>query len=404
MDFDIIIIGAGIAGLSAGWTIARHEAISAAIIENRAIGSNNPSPLTFADVVNEFQLEDCCKETYSTFTFHNHGGSSVEYVFNHNPLVVLDYRKACLQLYSLMNDRDRSLVFVEGQVQSLEQAVNKITVNLKDRPSLSARIVIDASGRSQLAARTLIPDRLCYYSHVYGGEFSNVNLPERKLCCFLLPHGRFGSGGGWFYSIGRSRASFGYATITNSAGKDTNLLKRNFLAALNEFAPYSDYLREATLETVEYGVIPITYAEHLTNGGILIVGDAAGMATNWTCMGVEPGLKYGRLAGEIAATAVLCNNFSVINDYELKWFAENRCKYNEMNQMADRFWFNNYYSWEWIIKNDLAYLKTSQILNRIRYNDYIPNKLVFLKRAIKFKINSILNREFSNPIYLIIKD
>jgi digeranylgeranylglycerophospholipid reductase len=372
------------------------------LIEGKDIGSNNLSPLTFSNVVADFDLVDCCKEDYTRFVFHNYQGSSIEYRFGDSELVVLDYKRACAKLFEKLNSSGKQAVYINQHVINLYQHEDRVLVHLEDNTQIQSKIVIDASGKSQFVAGVYKRNGVHYYSHICGGVFSNVRNPKEKLCCFLLSNPVFGSGGGWFYSIGNNRASFGYATISNSPNPDCGALRENFKRASEKFEPYSQYLVDSKLEHFELGVIPISYVSRFVDGKIIIVGDAAGMATNWMCMGIEPALRYGKLAGEIAAKALCRNDFRVLNEYQDLWERDNKRTFDLAAQNTTAFWFSGHYYWEWIIKNDLAFLSPDQLIDRMRKNDHLLTKSKNLYRSIKFKIKSFLNKEVLKPYSYVI--
>ncbi len=395
--YDIIIIGAGIAGLSAAYGITEKGNLSVAIIEGKGIGSSDPSPLTFADTLKAFDLVDCKKASYSTFTFQNYQGSSIRYSFKGSPLVVLDYEKACYKLFNKTQRAGNRVELINQVALSFSQDRESVTIQLGDGKQLRSRIMIDCSGKRQFTITTLGDKPIAYYSHIYGATFSNPEDLEPNMGSFLWPYQEFGSGGGWFYPLKGAQVSFGYASISNSRVMDPQMLREKFHRALAKFEPYARRLQKAKLEKIESGWIPITYAEKLVHGRIVIAGDASGMATNWTCMGIEPALKYGALAGELSAEALAKDDLAILNEFQSSWAKENKATYDWVAKQAARFWKGNYHFWEWIIKNDLAFLTPSQVLERMRRNKYLPKKHQVLFRAAKYKIRSILDRNTLNP-------
>src|SRR5574338_678637 len=98
MEADIVIIGAGLAGLSAAAAIAASSRATVVVLDRRGVGSNNPTPMTFADVPPRYGLEDCTIGSYRCFTFHSPLGGRASHEFGQVQLVALDYRKACQKL------------------------------------------------------------------------------------------------------------------------------------------------------------------------------------------------------------------------------------------------------------------------------------------------------------------
>jgi len=402
---DIVIIGAGIAGLSAAKAAFEDNGLTIVLLEEKSPGSNNPSPLTFSDVIESHGLQDCVKARYSSFAFHNYSGSIVRFIFNKYPLVVLDYRKACSKMFLQIQQKfGDHLRFVNIKAVTVSQRGKEVVAGLEDGSEVEARILIDCSGKNRLVASQLPDNRTAYYSHVYGAVLRSREAFDNGTAFFLWPCKDFGTGGGWFYPLSDGRVSFGYASISTSAIADRAKLKENFQNALQRFKPYADYLGNAEVESVERGTIPVTYARQLTHGQIVIAGDAAGMATSWTCMGIEPSLNYGSLAGRLAATALLKNDSDILKKFQVIWEEQNKIAFDAFAANAEMFWTDDRYFWEWIIMNDLAYLTPEKVLGRMRSNDFVPAKATLLFRALRFKFLSLLNKGFLEPKTLIVKN
>ena len=67
-NYDIVIIGAGLAGVTCALTASRQSGLKIALVERETIGSNKSVPLTFADVTDENDLLDCIKGRYSSLS------------------------------------------------------------------------------------------------------------------------------------------------------------------------------------------------------------------------------------------------------------------------------------------------------------------------------------------------
>jgi flavin-dependent dehydrogenase len=401
-NYDIAIIGAGLAGLSAALAAGKSGQLKVAIIEGASVGSNNPSPLTFTKTLDEYGLSDCAKGQLSRFAFHNYQGSSIRYSFKDRPLSVLDYRKACIKMSEFLIQGQGRTAFINTYATGFSRMNDRIVLELQNHERIIANILIDCSGKSKFAGS--MPgdaNTVPYYSHVYGAVFSGLYHIDAETGFFLWPCAEFGSGGGWFYPLENGQVSFGYATISNSTTMDSGQLESRFWKAVETFGPYSAFLKMATIKNIECGTIPITYSKKLSHDRIIIAGDAAGMATNWTCMGVEPALKYGSLAGALSASAITQGDLGIIGQFQRDWEEDNKATYDIAAANASLLWTPNHYLWEWIIKNDLASLTPPQLVERMRWNSHLLKKHQVFYRALIYKIKSILDKRVTEPQSII---
>lgn len=400
-EFDVAIIGAGIAGISCALSASRHQQIRIVLVEGRQIGSNLTSPLTFTDIVKQYDLLDCVKGKYSSFAFHNYNGSRIEFFFNGYPLALLDYRKACIKMYSRIENSVNRVVFINDYARSIMQAKDRIRIGMENTRTIEAKVLVDCSGVHGYEEE-LDSSSNTYYSLPYGGTYSGVNSIKQDTAYFMWPNEEFGLGGGWFYPLEDGKASFGYAAISKSPYVNPGEMEGRLDRAMHKFEPYSSLLANAKREHTEKGIIPIAYRKSLVARNILFAGDAAGMATNWTCMGIEPAIKYGKIAGDLAAQAAWQNDCDILNHYQRIWDVDNKSVYDGVQLLSDKFWNGNHYFWEWITKNDLAYLSPSQLLERMRSNKHLMKAHEVFFRSVKHKARTIIFPHFNQPSNIII--
>jgi len=299
---DVAIIGAGLAGLSAAVTIAQGSDAQITIIEKGGVGSNNPTPLTFVDVVERFGLEDHVIGRYRRFTFHSSLGNKSSHTYDVSPLVALDYRGVCEELLRRARKAGKIELVLDRASRLQRMADGRWLVHIADGLDIAASLLIDASGRALFATGVLGLPRPRMFSHCFGQNLDRA-APDPEEVFFLAPSDRFGDGGGWLYPLADGRVSFGYATLSTTLDYPRQTVQERYYRAMREFAPYSSWLADAQSDHVEMGTIPVCPPRRFVYDGLVLVGDAAGQATIWSCMGTEPALVGGQLAGIAAIWA-----------------------------------------------------------------------------------------------------
>jgi digeranylgeranylglycerophospholipid reductase len=380
--YDIVIVGGGLAGLSALSTIAQESDAAIALIEGRGIGSNNPTPMTFVDVGERFELEDHVQGRYRQFTFHSPLGNRSNHAYDTYPLITLDYHGACAKLLH-RGQAAGNVAVIAGKASQLQRTAGDRWRVRTSEGQVTTPLLIDASGCALFATRSLNLPGPRMFSHCFGQIFTGCTAPDPEKAFFFAPSDRFGDGGGWLYPLADGRISFGYASLSRTVDYPGQPVRERYYRALREFAPYADWLADAQPDHVERGTIPVCPPRRFVYNGLVLVGDAAGQATIWSCMGSEPALVSGQWAGWAAVEAHRRRDYSftALQSYQQRWDRAYRRIYRQGALLAPVSWGQGEISWNRQIPL-LQQLGPEQMLARLRTNwPLLPWRKIALVRA-----------------------
>lgn len=339
---DVVIVGSGIAGLAAATTLCSESDLKVILVEKRSIGANKTTPVVFPEMINEFGLENSIQQYYTAYAFHSPLGAIVRYDYQRNALASLDYKLACKTMYeqAAINGLELCKANVLNWLPAIPDPAQPFLIYLDNGDSIRTQVLIDASGQAQWAAKQLQIRVSPYYSVCYGEFLTGCSFGDSSTFRFLAPNSRYGRGGGWFYPIGESSASMGYAILVRTPHKQERNPALGYLAAKQEFQPYADWVKEGVIQKIEGGIIPVGRISRFVDNRILIVGDAAGQATPWSMMGINSGLNNGRMCAQVVLHAFARKRFdrSMLSLYEHQWLKSNRVRFWRAVRSIEATW------------------------------------------------------------------
>lgn len=297
ITWDVVVLGAGPAGLSAAWAAARAGART--LVLERAEhpryktcggGLIGTSLRAVAD-----RIEVPAHDRVSRVTFSNDGRR--EFTRRHDGTLVTMIRRAEFDdRLRVAAEKVGAQIRQRTTVRAIEQDPDTVRLRLADGSEVRARVAVGADGSSGVSSR-----------HV-GVRFGQVDLglevelpvppPVREQWRgrLLIDWGPIPGSYAWVFPKG-------------------DVLTVGVIAARGQGEQTRHYLRRFVDRLGLGGIEPVHDSGHLTRcrtddsplrrGRVLVAGDAAGLLEPWTREGISFALRSGALAGTAAATGDL---------------------------------------------------------------------------------------------------
>lgn len=317
-EWDVIVIGAGPAGLAAARTLAAERRSVLVLEEHEQVG--DPVHCTGVLGLEAFDELALPRDTICTVIrsarFHGASGRSILVEGGEAAAAVVDRGRFDRALAD-STARAGAVIARGARVQQLTVSPSEVTVSVADAATgadvrrLRSRACVIACGAQYRFNRQLglgIP-RAYLQSAQIETEFPTVDAVEIDLSRTLAPRGF-----GWlvpFQRDGRSMARIGLMASDGAAGR---------------FRQYTETLArrhgaDAVSSTPRLKVLPLAPVKRTFSDRVLAVGDAAGLAKPTTGGGIYYGLLSGELAGTVLADALRRDrtDAATLRAYETGW-------------------------------------------------------------------------------------
>lgn len=280
LSYDVIIVGAGPAGLSCAEITARHGSSTLVLERKKKIGQKVcAGGITWNGLVSK--LNDISERSFSTqyiYTKKQHFSVSEE-----NPIIATVNRETLGQLMSFKATEAGATIRTNCHVTSINNGI----ITFLDRDTGIAEQVqfsylVGADGSSSTVRKSLgvpVTDFGIGINYMVDGDFTSMQ--------WHLNSSLFGSGYAWIFPH-RQRASIG--AYADSKSVTAQFLKKSLLqwAQTNQIDLSTSTL---TAERINYDY----RGYHFDN--IYLIGDAAGLASALTGEGIYPAMVSGEKVG-----------------------------------------------------------------------------------------------------------
>lgn len=360
-----MVVGGGPAGSSAARIAAKNGCTVALIEKEKEIAETvRTSGVTWISDIQQFQIPEECYNPIKKFSFCS-PKNSVTISDGIAKAAVLDVRKT-YRFLAKRAESSGSEVFTNTNVSgilknSLGKCVGVIAKSQDKHIQFKAKVVIDASGFSSVVARELGHVKQ-WKKYGVGAEFE-VKTEKLEYDNWWLMVGQEYSPAGyaWIFPTSKNTARIGVGIGKPDSDVDPTIRLNELID--NKIGPIKDLGKIEKIE-FHYGLIP---NEGLTRktiyDNLILVGDSAGQANPLVLEGIRYAIRFGEVAGKVAAIAIKNNDTSETSlmPYEKNWRKSIESKINSAVKVQKR----------WVGLTDEEWDRELDIINELTVDEFL---------------------------------
>lgn len=338
-SYDIVVVGGGPAGSSAAMQAAR-AGMSVILVEKEPeiATTVRTSGVTWMETVREFGIPDRCYNPIRNYGFRSTGNEVVVRGGSYGA-AVLDVRATYRWLASQAEEAG-ARVLTGTAIRSATREGRQISLSgtgERGNVQLRGRVVVDASGFYGVVAEALgLADRWRRFGA--GAEYEMRAERVDPETWWLMVGSRYSPAGyAWVFPTGKETVRVGVGVAKPECSADPKEILDGLLSG--GVGPVGD-LGETEVLEYHYGLIPNGGIDRVTaHDSLLLVGDSAGQANPLVLEGIRYAIRFGRLAGETAASAVKYGDTSAgsLRAYETGWRKIADSKIRSAHRVQDRW-------------------------------------------------------------------
>lgn len=392
LDYDVVVVGAGPAGSSAAFSASK-AGLRVALVEKEEVIAQTvrTSGVTWMDAIEEFDIPAHCYNPVKNYVFCS-PNNEVSIKSDEPKAAVLDVRKTYRWLAEKARKQDTEL-FLNTTVTGATRVSGKISltaVSSKQEMRFNAKIAIDASGFQSVVGKSLgLVSQWKRFG--VGAEYeAQVENSESDTWYLMVGQQYSPAGYAWIFPLGKDIVRIGIGVGKPESLLDpTERLKEIIDKKLGPLAK----LGKITPIEFHYGLIPNEGLSRKTvYDNLILVGDSAGQANPLVLEGIRYSIKYGRLAGQVAASAILKNDTTEksLKPYEDTWKKEILTKITSASKVQSRWLGLSDRQWDQeldIIKE----LSVEEFLDFIKADFGLANILKLATHHPKIAVRQLFN-------------
>ena len=365
LNFDIVVVGGGPAGSSAAHMAAKNGCTVALIEKEKEIAETvRTSGVTWISDINEFGIPKECYNPIKKFSFCS-PKNYVTITDNVAKAAVLDVRKTYRFLATRSKSSGSELFTGTNVSEVLKNSAGKcVGVVAKSQGKLiqfNAKVVIDASGFTSIVAKEL--GYVTQWKKFGAGAEFEVKTEKLEHDNWWLMVGQEYSPAGyaWIFPTSKNTARIGVGVGKPDSDVDPTVRLNELID--KKIGPIKDL---GNIEKIEfhYGLIPNDGLSRKTvYDNLILVGDSAGQANPLVLEGIRYAIRFGEVAGKVAADAIKNNNTTEASliPYEKEWKKAIESKINSAVKVQNR----------WVGLSDDEWDKELDIINELTADEFL---------------------------------
>lgn len=363
--YDLIVVGGGPAGSSAAFTAAK-EGIKIALLEkeNSIAETVRTSGVTWIQSIKEFGIPDECYNPVKNFSFCS-PNNEVTISDSIPRAAVLDVRKTYRWL-AQEAEKAGADIFVKTNISEVIKNDKGDIVGVSGsgpngKVTFHSKVIVDASGFSSTVCKAM--GFVTQWKRFGAGAEYEVKAENVDSETWWLMVGQEYSPAGyaWIFPLGNNIVRIGVGVGKPESNVDpTQRLKELMESKLGPIKK----LGKTTPIEFHYGLIPNDGLSRKTVfNNLILVGDSAGQANPLVLEGIRYAIKFGRVAGKVAAAAIKSGKTdkNALYPYEENWRKEIESKINSAGKVQDR----------WIGLSDEEWDKELDIIKELRPEEFL---------------------------------
>ena len=365
LHYDLVVVGGGPAGSSSAWAAAK-KGIKVALIEKEGSIAETvrTSGVTWIQNINEFGIPEDCYNKIKNFSFCS-PNNEVTISDSKPRAAVLDVRKTYRWL-ATQAENEGVNIFVKTNINQVIKNEKGDIIGVKGRNPegeilFHSKVVIDASGFQSTVSKAM--GVVTQWKRFGAGAEWEVKAENVDQDTWWLMVGQQYSPAGyaWVFPLGNNIVRIGVGVGKPESDVDPTQRLEELME--KKLGPIKELGKITPIE-FHYGLIPNDGLSRKTVfNNLILVGDVAGQANPLVLEGIRYAIRFGRVAGNVAADAIKSKKTdeSVLLSYEDNWRKEIESKINSASKVQDR----------WIGLSDVEWDKELDIIKELKSDEFL---------------------------------